>query len=325
MLQHLFLAALVAGSIVPAHAQSPAVSSWPDKPIHLVVPFPAGSATDIVARIVGQKLGDQLGQRIVIDNRPGASGAVGSEFVAHAAPDGYTLELASASTHALAVSVTADLPYDPLKDFTYVSMIGAAPYVLAVYPGLKISSVAELIAAAKAKPGAFNYGTAGSASLANLAGALFGTMAGVKLTEVPYRSSAQAVIDVAEGRIQMQFGTLAPTVPFIHSGKLRALATTGTKRSALLPDSPTISESGLPGYEASLWMAIVMPAGAPPPIRDRLNADMKTALTSPDVVEQLATQGITAEPSTPEELRSRVETDIAKWRRVTQEAGIKPQ
>ena len=325
MIKYVLCAAAIASGVMPAAAQSSADHSWPDKPIHLIVPFPAGSATDIVARIVGQKLGERLGQLLIIDNRPGASGAVGSEVVAHAAADGYTLGLASSSTHSLAVSVSADLPYDPLKDFTYVSMIGEAPYVLAIFPGLKMHSVADLIAAAKAKPGALNYGTAGTASLANLAGALFSSMAGVKLAEVPYRSSSQAVIDVAEGRIEMQFGTLAPTLPFIRNGKLRAIATTGAKRSALLADVPTISESGLPGYEASLWMAIVMPPGVPLARRDRLNAEINAALASPTVVQQLNAQGMIAEPSTPDALRSRVGEDIAKWRRVTQEAGIKPQ
>jgi tripartite-type tricarboxylate transporter receptor subunit TctC len=325
MIKYVLCAAAIAIGVMPAAAQSSADHSWPDKPIHLIVPFPAGSATDIVARIVGQKLGERLGQLLIIDNRPGASGAVGSEVVAHAAADGYTLGLASSSTHSLAVSVSANLPYDPLKDFTYVSMIGEAPYVLAIFPGLKMHSVADLIATAKAKPGALNYGTAGTASLANLAGALFSSMAGVKLAEVPYRSSSQAVIDVAEGRIEMQFGTLAPTLPFIRNGKLRAIATTGAKRSALLADVPTISESGLPGYEASLWMAIVMPPGVPLARRDRLNAEINAALASPTVVQQLNAQGMIAEPSTPDALRSRVGEDIAKWRRVTQEAGIKPQ
>ena len=202
--------------------------TWPDKPVRMVVPFPAGSAGDIVARIMTQKLGSRLGQPFVVDNRPGASGVIGTEAIARAAPDGYTVGLASLSTHAIAPSLNRNLSYNPVTDFAPVGMIGSAPYALAVYAGLPAKNVAELIALARARPGTLSYASAGPASLAHLAGALFAHMAGVKLTEVPYRGSGQAVLDLTEGRIQLQFGTLGPTLPYIRSGQVRALAVTGS-------------------------------------------------------------------------------------------------
>jgi tripartite-type tricarboxylate transporter receptor subunit TctC len=321
-LASLLLAALF-GCVAVASAQ--AEDAWPTKPVRLIVPFPAGSATDIVARILAEKLGGRLGQQVVIDNRSGASGNIGSEAIARSEPDGYTIGLATNSTHAVAASLNKKLAYDPLKDFAPVSMIGSSPYVLAVNPKLPAKSVSELIALAKQKPGALSYGSAGPASLAHLAGALFSTLAGVELNHVPYRSSNQAVIDVIEGRIDMQFGTLAPTMPHIRAGKLRALATTGLKRVDLLPDVPTLDEAGLRGYEASLWMAIVAPAAVPPAIVDRLNKELRVALTDRDVVAALAVQGLTPEPSAPDELHERIRNEIAKWRTVVAKAGISLQ
>lgn len=321
-LASLLLAALIGcATTAPLHAED----AWPTKPVRLIVPFPAGSATDIVARIVAEKLGGRLGQQVVIDNRSGASGNIGSEAIARSEPDGYTIGLATNSTHAVAASLNRRLAYDPVKDFAPVSMIGSSPYVLAVHPGLPAKTVSELIALAKQKPGKLSYGSAGPASLAHLAGALFSTLAGVELNHVPYRSSNQAVIDVIEGRIDMQFGTLAPTLPHIRAGKLRALATTGTKRIGLLPDVPTLDEAGLRGYEASLWMAIVAPAAVPQAIVERLNKELRVALTDRDVVAALAVQGLTPEPSTPDELRARIRNEIAKWRDVISKAGITVQ
>jgi tripartite-type tricarboxylate transporter receptor subunit TctC len=241
------------------------------------------------------------------------------------APDGYTLGLATTSTHALAVSLSPNLPYDPVKDFAPVSMIGSSPYVLATYNGVPAKNVAELIALAKAKPGALNYASAGPASLAHLAGALFEHMAGVKLTHVPYRSSAQSVLDLTEGRIEMQFGQLAPTLPYITSGKMHALAVTGAQRVEALPDVPTVAESGLAGYDVTLWMALVMAPATPRPIIDRLNRELADILQSPAGRKALAAQSFTPEPSTPEALRDRISREIAKWREVTAQAGIQPQ
>jgi len=307
-------------SLVPLQALA---QSWPDKPVRFIVPFPPGSAADAVARIVGQSLGGQLGQQLVIDNRVGASGNVGALAVARAAPDGYTLGLATASTHAVAVSLSANLPYDPLKDFAPVSMIGSSPYVVVVYPGLPVKNLAELVAFAKTKPRALNYASVGPASLANLSVELFSSSTGALFTHVPYRSSAQALLDLIEGRIQLQFGTLGPSIAHIRDGKVRALGVTAAKRVSSLPNVPTLIEAGVEGYEASLWMAVVAPAGTPAGIVNRLNRELTTVLQKEDVRASLVAQGLEPDPGAPEELRARIRADIQKWRDVIAKAGIR--
>jgi tripartite-type tricarboxylate transporter receptor subunit TctC len=298
-------------------------AAWPDRPLKLIVPFPAGSSTDIIARLLGQRLATKLGQQVVIENRVGASGSIGADAVAKAAPDGYTLGIATASTHALAMSLNTNLPYDPVKDFAPVGMIGGQPYVLVIYPGLGAKTLGELIALAKTKPGTLNYGSAGVASLAHLAAALFANQAGISLTHVPYKSSAQSVTDMIAGRLDMQFATIAPTLANIRDGKLRALATSGANRSPALPDVPTVAESGLPGYEAVLWVAMVTPAGTPTAITARLNRELNDILKAADTREALAAQGVEAEPGTPEAVTQRIKTDIDKWRGVVAKSGIK--
>jgi tripartite-type tricarboxylate transporter receptor subunit TctC len=298
-------------------------AAWPDRPVRLIVPFPAGSSTDIIARILGQRLATRLGQQVVIDNRAGASGNIGADAVAKAAPDGYTLGIATASTHALAMSLSANLPYDPIKDFAPVGMIGGQPYVLVIYPGLPANNIGELIALAKAKPGTLNYGSAGVASLAHLAAALFASQAGVNLTHVPYKSSAQSVTDMITGRLDMQFATIAPTLSNIQAGKLRALVTTGATRSAALPEVPTVAEAALPGYEAVLWVALVMPPATPATIVARLNRELNDILKTAEAREALVAQGLEPEPGTPEAVTQRIRTDIDKWRAVVAKAGIK--
>lgn len=300
-------------------------ATWPDRPLKLIVPFPAGSSTDIIGRILGQRLSTRLGQQVIIDNRAGASGNIGADAVAKAAPDGYTLGIATASTHALAPSLSANLPYDPVKDFTPVGMVGGQPYALVIYPGLAAKNLGELIALAKAKPGAMNYGSAGVASLAHLAAALFASQAGITLTHVPYKSSAQSVTDMITGRLDMQFATIGPTLASIRDGKLRALVTTGAQRSSALPDVPTVAESGLPGYEAVLWVALVMPAGAPAAIVNRLNRELNEILKTADARDALLVQGIEPEPGSPEALTQRLRTDTDKWRSVVTQAGVKTE
>jgi tripartite-type tricarboxylate transporter receptor subunit TctC len=317
--------ALAALTAIAARADAAEMSSsktWPDKPLRMIVPFPAGSSTDIVSRIIAQKLGVRLGQQVIVDNRSGASGAIGSDAMARAAADGYTIGVATLSTHALAASLNPNLSYNPATDFAPVAMIGSAPYALTVYAGLPAKNVAELIALAKAKPRALNYASAGPASLAHLAGALFAYMAKVELTHVPYRSSGQAVLDLTEGRIEMQFATLAPTLPYIREGKVRALAVTGARRSPSLPEVPTLDEVGLTGYEASLWMALVAPAATPAAIVARLHDAMAAILAAPDTVAALDAQGMETEPSTPEGLRVRIRSEIDKWRTLVAAAGI---
>jgi tripartite-type tricarboxylate transporter receptor subunit TctC len=299
-----------------------AQDKWPVKPIRIVVPFPPGSFADITMRIMQQKLGPRLGQTIVVDNRAGASGDIGSDVVARATGDGYNFGIATNSTHGVSPALNPKLPYDPIRNFTMVSLLGEAPYVLITSPDLPAKNVAELIALAKRKPGEISYASVGPASLAHLAGALFSQMANVKLNEVPYKTSAQSVLDTESGRIDIQFGTMAPVLPHVLNGKVKALAVTGLKRAAVLPDVPTLDESGLKGFEASLWLGMVAPARTPPAVIERMNREVQAVLAEPDVVEALRKQGVEATPSTPEELRARIEHDVAKWKKLAQDVGI---
>jgi tripartite-type tricarboxylate transporter receptor subunit TctC len=308
---------------VTALAQPAAAEpGWPSRPIRLIVPFPPASTADVVARVLGQKLGLRLGQQFFVENRVGASGNIGAEMIAKAAPDGYTVGIVTSSTQAVAVTLSTSLPYDPIRDFTPIVMIASSPYVLVVYPGLPAKSVAELIALAKRKPGALNYGSAGPASLAHLASALFATTMDIQLTHVPYKSTAQSVIDMMSGRLDMQFATIPPSLQTIRAGQLRALAVTGKKRVDALPELPTMVEAGVPGYEATLWFALVAPARFPPRLADRLNHEIAEILDAADMKELLAQQGLVAEAGPPEMLTGRTRSDIAKWREVIARAGI---
>jgi tripartite-type tricarboxylate transporter receptor subunit TctC len=314
----LLLAFAAVGAASPAAGQS----EWPARPIRLIVPFTAGSSSDIVARIVAQKLGERLKQQVFVENRVGASGNLGSEAVARAEPDGYTMGLANASTHAVAPSLSSRLGYDPVKSFVPVSMLGSSPFVLSVYPGLQAKTVAELIGLAKAKPHTLTYASAGPATLAHLSGALFEKMGRIEMVHVPYRGTAQAALDLMEGRVDMQFGTIPPSIGNIRDGRLRAIGITGAVRNAALPDVPTIAESGLPGYESSLWQGYVMPAGTPPAIVARLNREVTAALNDAGVRTALTEQGVEPEPGPPQALGDRMRADVVKWHDVIVSAGI---
>jgi tripartite-type tricarboxylate transporter receptor subunit TctC len=322
----LIASALAAGSALTsgrAAAQPAAADAgWPARPIRLIVPFPAASTADVVARVLGQKLGARLGQQFVVDNRVGASGNIGAEMIAKAAPDGYTIGIVTSSTQTVAVTLSQSLPYDPIRDFTPILMIASSPYVLVVYPGLPAKNVAELIALAKRKPGVLNYGSAGPASLAHLAGALFATMTDVQLTHVPYKSTAQSVIDMMSGRLDMQFATIPPSIQTIRAGQLRALAVTGRQRVDALPDTPTMVEAGVPGYDATLWFALVAPAKFPASLAGRLNHEVAEVLNAADMKDLLAQQGLIAEAGPPEALTGQVRGDITKWRDVIARTGI---
>ena len=317
--------ALVSAVIAISAIAEAGEDGWPQRPLRLVVPFPAGSSTDIIARIVAQKLSHRLGQQIVIENRAGASGNIGADAVAKATPDGYTIGIATASTHAVAASLSPNLPYDPIRDFAPVAMIGSQPYVLVLHPALPAHNLAELIALAKAKPGTLNYGSAGVASLAHLATELFASMAGVNIVHVPYKSSSQSMTDMITGRLDMQFATIAPSLPNIRAGQLRALVTSGKTRVAALPELPTVAEAGIAGYEAALWVSFVVPSDTPPKIIARLNREVNDVLESSDGTEALVAQGMAPEPGPPEALTERIRGDIEKWRGVAARAGIRPQ
>jgi len=260
-----------------------------------------------------------------VENRPGASGNLATEFVAHAQRDGYTLGLANTSTLALSPSLMAHPTYDPIKDFAAISMLGASPFVLAAFPGLPVNDVQGLIAKAKAEPGKLTYGEAGHATLANLSGLLFNKLANVQLTPVSYRGSEQEVVDVIAGRVDTAYLTIPPTLQLIRDGKVRAIAVTGAKRSPIMPDVPTIAESGLPGYESVLWQAIYAPAGTPPAVLARLNKEVNAILHEDGAIAALGKIGVEAEPSSQDEFAARLAAEIKKWREVIVAAGIKPQ
>ena len=322
MLQRIGLLALL---LLPIDAQAQTAgpeAGWPSRPIKLIVPFAAGSSSDAVARVVGNKLGERLGQNLVVENRVGASGNLGTEAIARAEPDGYTIGLANTSTHAVAPSLTATLKYDPIKDFTAISMLGDSPFVLAVYPGLAPRTVPELVALAKAHPRSLNYASAGPASMSHLAAALFEKVAGIEMVHVAYRGTGQSVIDLIGGRIEIVFATIPPSLQLIREGKIRALAVTGRKRSDTLPEVPSIREAGFTDYEVSLWQAIVAPAGLPPAIAKKLHVEVGAVLADPALASLLGAQGVEAEASTPEQLVARIKADIEKWRDLIKSARI---
>ncbi len=299
-----------------------AADAYPAKPVRLIVPFPPGSATDAAARLVVAKLSDALGQSVVVDNRSGASGNIGVELGARAVPDGYTLSLGTTSTHAVGPATNPRLAYDPVKDFAPVSLLGSSPYVLAVHPTVNANNVRDLIALAKAKPGELRYASAGNTSLAHLAGELFSTMAGVKLSHIPYKSSALSVVDLLAGRIEIQFGSISPALPHIRSNRLKALAVTGATRLGALPDTPTVIESGLRGYEVTLWFGVLAPVRTPAPIIARLNREMVSVLGTAEIKEGLLAQGVQAGAGTPAAFATLIQRELEKWRGVAKTAGI---
>ena len=307
----------------PANAQPTPDSRWPtERPIRLIVPFQPGSSSDVIARIVSQRLAERLGQQIVVDNRVGASATLGSEAVARSEPDGYTMGLANTTTHASATAMQARPPYDPIKDFTPVVLIGSSPFVILATPKLPAKSIQELLALAKERPGTLNYASAGPGSMAHLVGALLEKMGNVRMVHVPYRGTAQSVVDLMEGRIELLMGTIAPSLAHIRDGKMRALATTGAKRNAQLPDIPTVAESGLAGYEAGLWSAFVLPAKAPAAVVARINREVVAVVNAPETRAALDKQGVVVETSTPEQLAALIRNDVTRWGGIIREAGI---
>jgi tripartite-type tricarboxylate transporter receptor subunit TctC len=297
---------------------------YPTRPIRLIVPYTPGGPADIVARVLGQHLGEALGTAIVIDNRGGANGIIGTEAAAKAAPDGYTLLFGTIQTHGVNPGLVAKLPYDPVKDFIAVAPATTFPFLLAVTPTLPASSVADLIALAKAKPGLLNYSSAGVGTGTHLAGELLKSLAHLDITHVPYKGGGDALTDVIAGRIEMTFVGVPAALPFIKSGKLKALAITGTRRLAELPAIPTVAET-LPGFEVSSWNGFFAPAGTPAAIVNRLNDQLAQILRLPDVKERLTTLGAEPMTGTPEQFGMYVREEIAKWGKVVKAAGIKPE
>jgi tripartite-type tricarboxylate transporter receptor subunit TctC len=296
-------------------------AEWPARPVRFIVPAAAGSAGDDVCRLVAAKLGERFGQQFVIVNQPAAVGTLAMQDLARATPDGYTIGQISASTHVIAKLYTPSLSYDSVKDFALISLLGSSPYVLAVYPGMPVKSVAELVALAKAKPQPLSNAAFGTMSLGYLASKLFERQAGIKLNQIPYRSSAQAVTDVVAGRVDMQFSTLPPALPLIRAEKLRAIATTGAQRFTTLAEVPTLVESGFTGFDVALWLGMAAPAGTPPKIIALLNSELVALLNTAEMKDAMLRQSFVAESCSPDALARRIEADLAKWRDIVAAAG----
>jgi len=303
---------------IPVHAQT-----FPTKPIRLVVPFPPGGPADAIARPVAQKLTEALGQPVVVDNRAGATGTIGAGIVAKSPPDGYTLLTDPGSTLTINPSLFAKLAFDPLKDFAPITILAAVPNMLEVHPSLPVKSVKELIALAKSKPGQLNYASTGAGQSTHLSMELFKTMAGIDLNHIPYTGSAPALTDLLGGQVSLMFDNMPSSLPHVKAGKLRALAVSTLKRSPTLPQLPTVAESGLPGFEVSVWFAVLAPAGTPRPIVNKLNTVLVKALQAPDVKERLASQGAEAVGDTPEQFTAQMQRDLVKWAKVVKDSGAK--
>jgi tripartite-type tricarboxylate transporter receptor subunit TctC len=296
---------------------------YPSKPIRLIAPFAAGGGADYVARVAGQKIGAALGQPVVIDNRGGAGGAIGTELAARSPADGYTLLLGSQGPFAILPVISPRLAYDPIRDFAPVTVVCSFPFVLVVNPALPVKSVQELIALAQAKPGQLNFGSPGNGSTTHLANELLKVLAKIDVVHVPYKGVAPAVADVLAGQLQFMSGDLSTLMPQVKAGKLRALAITGAKRSPLVPELPTVAEAGLPGYEASGWFGVIAPASTPREIVARLNAVLVAGLTQTDARERLAALGGEVVANTPTEFAARIKEDLAKWRKLVTTIGLK--
>jgi tripartite-type tricarboxylate transporter receptor subunit TctC len=321
-----FLRCLVSGClalVLAAMTTAVGAQSYPTKPIRLVVPFPAGGTTDILARAAAQKLSEALGQQVIVDNRPGAGGNIGSDIVAKSAPDGYTLLMGTVGTHAINPSLYSKMPYDHIKDFVPVVLVAGVPNVLVVTPSLPVNSVQELIKLAKDKPGSINFASSGSGTSIHLSGELFKTMTGLEMTHVPYKGSSPALTDLMGGQVQIMFDNLPSALPQIKGGKLRAIAVTSKARAPALPDIPTMAESGMPGFEAYSWFGVLAPAGTPAAVVTRINSEVNKWLQSPEAREQMLAQGAEAAGGSPQQFSAHIQTETEKWAKVVKASGAK--
>lgn len=302
-------------------ATAAGAQNYPEKPIRLVVPFAPGGPMDILSRALGEKLTARLGQQVVVDNRGGASGTIGSEIVSRATPDGHTLLAGHSGTHVVNISLFRKLGYDPVRDFAPITLTAELPMALVIHPSVPARSAEELIALAKAKPGSINYATASSGGPTHMASVLFQTMSGINIVHIPYNGNAPALNDLVAGRVQMMFSNLLTSTPLARAGKLRMLAVSTGKRTQQSPDTPTVSEKAIPGYDYTPWFAMFAPAGTPRPVVLLLNAEIKRALQSQDMQQRFSKQAIDLVTSTPEELSTLIRTEIPKWRKVVKDSG----
>ncbi|MEW6258187.1 MAG: tripartite tricarboxylate transporter substrate binding protein [Pseudomonadota bacterium] len=315
---------LVLAALSLALPAAPAMAeTYPSKPVKLIVPYPAGGTTDIIARLIATQLSEKFGQPFVVDNRAGASGAIGASAVAKSAPDGYTLLMGTANTHGINSALQKSLPYDALKDFAPVTVVASTPNVIVVNPAFPAKTLQELIALAKAEPGKLNYGSTSSGGSPHMSAELLKMMTGINITHVPYKGAAPMLTDLAGGHIPIGFDNLPSAMPFIESGKLRALAVTTAKRWPGAPNIPTVAESGVPGYEVSGWFGILAPAGTPPAIVDQLQKAVAEAVAKPEVRKQLETVGAEPVANTPQAFAKQIEADVARWKQVAETTGVK--
>ena len=316
-----WLAALLCAAALPAFGQS----SWPAKPVRIVVPYPPGGPVDVSARLLAPKLQESLGQPFLVENKPGAGGNIGADFVAKSAPDGYTLGMGAIATHAINPAMFPNLPYDPIRDFRHLALVVQVPNVLVVNPELPARSVKELIALAKAQPGKLDFASGSTGSTGHLAGELFKQMTGTYMVHIPYKGAPPAVADLLAGRVHLMFDNLASALPNVRAGKLRALAVTTLRRSSALPDLPTLDESGLKGFDMTTWWGLMGPAKLPPDVVQRLSVEILKAMDSADVRERLRAMGMEGSPvRTPEQFTAFVEAEAKLYARLVKVSGAKP-
>jgi tripartite-type tricarboxylate transporter receptor subunit TctC len=318
--RRLFPVLLAAFASTAALAQT--ASTYPVKPIRWIVPFPPGGGNDTIARLVGQKLSAALGQQVIVDNRPGAGGTIGAEAAAKSPADGYTMFLAGVATHGINPNLRKKLPYDAIKDFHAVSLIASAPLLVVVHPSLPTKSVKELIALAKARPGQINYASNGAGGSSHLAVELFDMMTGVRMMHIPYKGLTPALTDLLSGEVQVMFSSAVAMLPQVKAGRLRAIAMTGSKRSAAIPNIPTVAESGVAGYETGSWYGVVVPAGTPKAAIDRLSREIQAIVKSRDITSKLNEEAVIPVGSTPEAFDKHIRAELARWAEVIKAAKI---
>ncbi len=303
----------------------PALAEYPDKPVKIIVPYPPAGTTDILARLIAQRLSERMKQPFVIENRPGAGGAIGSVAVAKSPADGYTLLMGTVNSHGINSALFKNLPYDAVKDFAPITIVGNTPNVLAVNPGLPAKNLAELLALARAKPGSLNFGSTSQGGSPHMSGELLKSMTGVDIAHIPYKGAGPMLIDLIGGQVQMGFDNLPSSIGHIRSGKLRAIAVTSAKRFPGTPEIPTMAESGVPGYEVSAWFGLLAPAGTPKPVIDALYANIADILKQPDVVKQLFDLGAEPGGNSPEAYARQIAADVEKWKKVVAATGVKAE
>jgi len=315
----------IAVLVLVALASTADAQSWPSKPIRIISPYPPAGANDLLARIIAPKLSEQLGQPVVVENRAGATGNIGAELVAKAPADGYTLLMGQAGNLTINISLMAKIPFDPVRDFSPVTMVASTPNVLVVHPSLPVRTVKDLIALAKAKPGQINYATSGIGSPGHLAAELLNKSAGIRLVHIPYKGAAPALLDVVAGNAHLYFTSAVSAQPFIPSGRLRMVAVASAKRSPSLPEVPTVAEAGFPEFDVSSWWGVVAPASTPREVVMRLQVEIHRVIALPEIRTKLAEQGLDIATNTPEQFAAYIKSETAKWAKLIREVGVKPE